>query len=132
MYTVRSYQKDDYATIKRWWEASNEAIPGMELFPEESTLVLEVNNVPAFALIIFLTNSKELCYFEGFIGNPEIKGKERKDASDKLAEAAFAFAKGLGYKRAITFSYVDKVKNRIEELGFTRTLDNLSSFVKEL
>lgn len=131
-YEVRPYTKADYNEIKRWWEISNEGIPVPELFPEESTLVVEANGVPALALIIFLTNCKELCYFEGFIGNPDVRGETRRIASDKLADAAFKFAKDHGYKRAITFSYVDKVKHRILELGFTKTIDNLTSFVKEL
>lgn len=131
-YSVRLYKDSDYAEVKRWYAQTEEGIPAPDLFPHESTLILEADGSPVFCLIVYLTNSKKLCYFEGWVGNPDFRGEKRDEASHRLVDAACAFAKSLGYQNALTFSYRDKVKERIGDFGFIRTLDNLSAFVKEL
>ncbi len=131
-YTIRFYKDSDYAEIKRWYAQTEEGIPDPGIFPLDSTLILEADGRPIFCIIVYLTNSKHLCYLEGWIANPDFDKEERNEASHRLIDAACGFARGLGYKNILTFSYRDKVKNRIPEFGFSRTLDNLSSFVKEL
>ena len=129
---ARLYTDSDYPEVKRWYAATQEGIPSPDLFPFDSTLIVEADNTPVFCLIVYLTNCKELCYFEGFIGNPDFSSSDRAEASKFMVEVACTFAKDFGYKRAMTFSYRDKVKQRISELGFQRTLNDLSAFVREL
>lgn len=131
-YYVRLYTNNDYEEIRRWYSTTDEGIPSPHIFPQDSTLILEQDGTPVFCIAIYLTNCKEICYLEGFIANPDFTKSDRLEASYLMRDAACSFAKGLGYKNAMTFSYRDKVKERIEALGFTKTLDNLSCFVKEL
>jgi len=129
MYKVRNYKAEDYQMVKGWWDASKEAAPGPELLPLDSTLVLEIDGVPSVCVALFLTNSKEMCLMEGFISKPDLPKAIRNDAVQTMFDSACLFAKKLGYKKVITLAYVDKIKTRCVELGFTKTLDNLSSFV---
>lgn len=129
-YKLRLYTDDDYLEVKRWYAATDEGTPTSSIFPQESTLLLEANGIPVFCLIAYLTNCKEVCFFEGFIGNPDFRGPERLEASQLIVDKACEFVKSLGYKNALTFAYRDKVKKRIEELKFEKTLDNLSCFIK--
>ena len=131
-YSIRFYADTDYPEIKRWYASTQEGAPSPDIFPFDSTLILEADNTPIFCLIVYLTNCKELCYLEGFIANPDFSKEDRLEASNLMRDAACSFAKGLGYRNAMTFAYRDKVKDRIQELGFTKTLDNLSSFVRSL
>ncbi len=131
-YSIRLYQPADFTEIKRWYSVTEEGSPNEDMYPVGSTLLVEANGAPIMCLALYLTNCKEVCYLEGWIGNPDFTSSERKEASELLAEEACSHAQQLGYKNVVTFSYRDKVKDRITALGFARTLDNLSSFVRGL
>lgn len=131
-FTRRLYKDSDYEEVKRWYAAYDEGTPSPSIFPSDSTLLLEANGTPVFCLIVYLTNCKEICYLEGFIGNPDIKGSERLAASERMKDEAISFAQERGYRHALTFAYREGVKRRIKELGFEETLENLSCFVKRL
>ena len=126
---IRNYSPSDYQMLCDWWKIYCEPAPYPACMPEESSFVLEINNVPAYALTVLLTNSKEYAYLENFVGNPLINNKE---GAQMIANYAYSFAKDKGYKRVIAFCYKDKLKKRYEELGVIKTLDNLSSFVRSL
>ena len=131
-YTIRSYSKKDYAELKRWWVSSKETVPPEDALSEESTFILELDNVPALSITVYLTNSKQVSYLENFIGNPDLKGDSRRKASQIIVDAACGFAKSLGYKRILCLAQKDKLKTRYTELGMQPVADNLSGFVREL
>jgi hypothetical protein len=131
-YSIRSFSKTDYPMIKEWWTSQNEIAPTLGMLPEESTLILELDDKPSLCLTVYLTNCKEVAYLENFVGNPLIKSKERKQASQFIVDSGINFAKTLGYKRILCFTNVDKLKNRYKELGMSESLTNLCSFVKEV
>ena len=131
-YTIRNYKDSDYEMLKNWWNSQNQREPSKELIPNETTFILEVDNEPVVSISVFLTNVRGMCFLENFIGNPLKKGDVRKECSSIIVNYALKFAKELGYKRAVCFSYEEALKKRYQDLGMTKTLDNLSSFVKEL
>lgn len=128
---IRQYKDSDYDMLVKWWNDQGEAAPEKDLIPVESTFVLEVNNVPIYSLSAYLTNVKGMAFFENFVGNPLYK-KERKEYSVAIMAYVENFIKEKGYKRVVCFSYKDKVKSRYQEMGMKKTLDNISSFIKEL
>lgn len=131
MLNITNFKSSDYEMIQAWWSAANELCPPLEAMPEESTFILSANGVPAASISVLLTNTKELCYLENFVSNPELKGA-RKELTQKIIDHANQYARNLGYKRTLIFSYKDKIKNRYEELGMRHTVSNVSAFVKEL
>lgn len=131
MLNIVNFKSSDYSMISDWWKAANEPCPPMEAMPFESTFVISTDGIAAASISVLLTNTKELCYLENFVSNPELKGK-RKELTQKIIDHANEYAKTLGYKRTLIFSYKDKIKNRYEELGMRRTVSNISAFVKEL
>lgn len=131
MYNIRYYSTEDYPMLKAWWEASDETPPTERMLPE-TTLIMEVNEIPTVAVSVYLTNSPEVCHLANIIGNPEMKGSTRKEACLALVNAAGNMAKAYGYNKMLSFAHKDKVANRFKELGMKPTMSGLSAFIKEL
>lgn len=129
---IRSYKNSDYGEIWKWWIEQNEIPPLPDMMPEESSFVFEFDGVPILAVALYLTNTKEVCYIENLVGNPKFKSPARKNALAMLIDHLEKFAKEKGFKRLIMLSYRDGLKKRYQELGYSKSLDNLSSFVKEI
>lgn len=128
---IRLYKHSDYEIIKGWWLQINESPPSIEMLPEDSTFVLtNENNKPIACVNAYLTNSKEVSFVENLIkdSNSDVK----KEDIQKLINYIFNYIKEQGYKRTLCFSYRDKLKKRYQEFGFIKTLDNVSTFCKEL
>lgn len=127
---IRLFNKNDYETIKMWWYKAHEIPPTLEMLPEDSTFILELDNKPKVSLTVYLTNSKHLAYLENFAKDPELE--DSKQYTELLAKHVEKFAKEQGYKVLACLAYKDKLKKRYEDLGYINTLNNLSSFIKEL
>lgn len=132
MYIIRNYKHSDFSLLDNWWKSYNEMGPIPEMMMEDTSFVLEINGVPALSITVYFTNCKEVAYIENFIGNPDLEGSLRKEASQCLLNHVYKFAKDKEYKRLVCFCYKDKLVKRYEELGVVRTLSGLHSFVKEL
>lgn len=127
---IRLFNKNDYETIKMWWYKAHEIPPTLEMLPEDSTFILELDNKPQVSLTVYLTNSKHLAYLENFVKDPELK--DSKQYTELLVKHVEMFTKEQGYKVLACLAYKDKLKKRYEDLGYINTLNNLSSFIKEL
>lgn len=128
--SIRFYTIYDYPMISSWWEKANEIGPLESMIPIDSTFILELNGIPTLCVSLYLTNITEYCLVENFIGNPEIKGVERRAASHTLLRHLEHFAQDKGYKRLFCLAHKGPLKTRYSELGFTMTDDNVASFCK--
>lgn len=129
---IRLYNKNDFNEITSWWNKANEPSPTEDMLPLDTTFVLESDNKLMLCVSLYLTNAKGVCYLENFVGNPEFKGEQRKEAGKLLLDTVIEYAKLLEYKRIFCFSYRDKLKERYKELGLIPTIGNLQAFVKEI
>ena len=127
---IRNYRESDFEVISSWWKDANEIGPTKDLLPLESTFVLEINNEPKACITVYLTNCHTIAYLENFIKDPKLENS--RELTKELVKYAEDFTHNLGYKILICFAFRDKLKNRYKELGYKNSLDNLSSFVKEL
>lgn len=127
---IRLYNKNDYQMIKGWWVDSNECPPLEDMLTEDSTFILEMHGKARMCISVYITNSKAVAYLENFVKDPGFK--DSNACSKILVEHAEKFAKDKGYKYLMCLSYKEKLKSRYEKLGYFRTLNNLSSFCKEL
>jgi hypothetical protein len=132
MYTIRLYTIHDYPMLQGWWKAAEEPEPSKEMLPEDTTYIMEYNDVPILSVCLYLTNCNEFCDADCFIGNPEFAGEVRQIGAIKIVEFLEHSAKRLGYKKIRAFAYKDKLKEYYPNLGFKKTVDNVASFVKEL
>lgn len=130
MYTIRSFKQEDYPMIKHWWELANQPPPSLSMLPESSTLILEIENKPAFCLSVYLTNCSEYAYLGNFISDRSIQGPQRKEGSQILMNAILSFANALGYKQVICMTAEPKLQQRYKDMGFQPTISNLQAFVK--
>lgn len=132
MFKIKNYTNNDFKLILNWWVSQNEFPPTEDMLPEESTFICEHNGIPLTAITVYLTNSKEFCMFDNFIGNPKFPGALRKEASGLIISHAEKFAKELGYKSIMCLATENKLKNYYQGFGYIKRLDNISSFNKEL
>ncbi len=132
MFNIRLYTEADYEMIKWWAEYYFETPPTKEMLPLNTTFICEINKIPSLTVTAYYTNCKEVSYLEHYFGNPDMEGPLRKEAGQRLLGYVSELAKNMGFKRIVCLGYKEKVKKRYEEMGFIKTLDNLSSFVKEL
>jgi hypothetical protein len=129
--TIRSYKDADFDTIVSWWEDYKECPPLEGMMLSDGSFILELNKVPAMSLTVLLTQSKEISYIEGFIKNPLFKDINLESYGKILWNHCFEYAKSRGYKRAICFSMEEKLFNKYERFGMTKTKPCIS-FVRVL
>ena len=131
--SIRLYNESlDYEMLSSWWEGHGQAAPRKDMLPEDTTYVLEVNGKPLLSACLYLMNCKAASLVENVISNPLIFLPNRKQLVSALFSHIENVAKSKGYNTLVIFSYEDKVKNRYEELGFTKTLNNVTTFSKEV
>lgn len=128
---IRNYKKNDWPMVKGWWDVQKEYAPLETMMPTNSSFIAEIDGNPALAVCLYLTNTPEVCYVENFVGNPELKGLVRKEATKILLNHITKFAFDRGYKRLLCMSEKPVLKAHYESIGFTRTLDGVATFIKE-
>lgn len=117
--------------IRSWWTDQKEFPPFPEMMPEESTWIAEIDGIPILSLTMYLTNGG-FGWAENFIGNPNFRNSKRKDAANEIVAHMIEFAKSKGLKRIVCMSEKQKLVFRYSELGFTETLNGLTSLVREI
>lgn len=130
MVKILPYFATDWPKIEAWWKASGETAPLATMMPLESSFVAYVDGTPALAVALYLTNTPQIAYVENFIGNPECKGAERREAAKVLSDHIAAFAKQRGFASLMCMTEKQPLKQRYMELGFQPTLGGLTAFVR--
>lgn len=109
-----------------------EPAPSDAMLPLDSTFVLEHEGKPFLAVTMYLTNSKEFCMLDNFIGNPELSGPLRRDFTRLLLNYCEGVAIALGYKKIFCMATNEKLAAYYEGLGFTPTCNTVTTFIKTL
>lgn len=128
---IKPFTIDDYPMLKSWWNDAGMMAPPMDMLPLETTFICSPDGIPLVSGCLYLMNCKT-AMVEHIIGNPNHKGIERKNALELLIWHLEVEARSRGCTYLMIFSYEQKVKNRYEELGFIETLNNVSTFSKEI
>lgn len=131
-FNIKPYKNSDFEQIVSWWNFYKECPPIEGMMIEDGTFILELNNTPAICVTVFLTQSKEICYFEGLIKNPMFKDNNLNEYVKLLVDHCSDYCKNKGYKRVVAFSSNSKLTNKYESFGFNRTLQNLTGLMREL
>lgn len=129
MFTFKKCEDLDFAILKDWWKESH-ILFNIDSIPD-STYIVSRNGLPVISGSLFLMNCPNGCMVENVIANPCLKGN-REGALEFLFENLEQIAKDKGYKSLVIFSYKEKVKDLYTKLGFMKTLDNVTTFCKEL
>lgn len=101
-----------------------------DFYNKDSSFILEIDGIPSLHMSFYITNCKGVSYLENFVGNPEMKGMVRREATKYLISFLTELAKQLGYKRLIGFGFQDKTKAYYKTLGFENTLNDVSVFCR--
>lgn len=121
---------DHLEEILVWWAYRGETGPTLEMIPETSYIMFS-DNKPILFISLIMTNT-EVCWLENLIGNPQQKGPNRKECGALFLSYIDNVAKANGKKRFFCMSTNEKTTQRYIELGFHKTLDNVSTFVRSI
>lgn len=88
--SIRKYRESDYPVIRAWWEVSGETPPLPSMMPLDSSFIVEIDGTPSLSVCLYLSNQKQACIAENFVGNPGMKGTARRKASDMLLRSSGA------------------------------------------
>ncbi len=131
-YGIRPFRQEDFKNIANWWSSAGECPPLDGMMIEDGTFVLEIEGVAALSLTVFLTQSKEISYLEGFVKNPLFHEFNLNKYGQLLWDHCFKYASDKGYKRIICYCAVEKLIGIYSKFGMTLTCRNLSSLAKEI
>ncbi len=130
MYNIRNYTSSDYNTISNWSHQRGMGVLKESMIPS-TTYIVEKEGQPVVTGCLFLMNCEAGCMVENILSNPEFDGN-REGATQFLFSKLEDKAKNLGYNTMVIFSYEPKIKQLYETLGFTKTLENVTTFAKEI
>lgn len=129
-YTKILRTSDIYSDLTKWFEGHDFPIIDQGFLSDE-IMVCFCNNVPAYTINIYHTNS-ELCWIAFPLSNPFLSKDEKKGGFDFLFEECIKFAKECGYKYIFTTSPVEIVQNKLIEHGFTIGDVNVNHYIKKI
>jgi hypothetical protein len=124
---VVSYTADHYEEIASWFEKRKlPPIPKSSL-PKEGFLV------PGVGAIFLYQMDCDVCQIETAITNPEIPKEFRDRCIDAVTEAALKKAKGLGFRVALSYSYIPKIiKQATERHGYEKASESYALMWRNL
>ena len=125
---IRQFEDKDYDLIKGWWDAAKEVPPTLDSIPETSYIML-LKDEPILSVSLYLTNGK-IAWVDNYIGSPSSKGSARKECGLILLKHLEDVAKKHSKDRLFCMSMNEKTSQRYIEMGFIKTLSNVSTFIK--
>lgn len=131
-YNIRPYSFSDFEMVYSWWTSAKECPPILGMMINDGSFILELNGVPALSLTVFLTQSKEISFIEGFIKNPEFRNTNLEEYGKILWNHCFNYAKDSGYNRIICYCLENKLIDKYKRFGMEQSASNLTSFVRIL
>ena len=130
-FSTRLFRLSEYPLIKSWWTIRKMVPPLLDMMPEESTFVLDVEGKPVASLSLILTNTGT-AWLDNFITDPESDADIRKIGMDLAWQEILTFLKRENYSRLFAMSVNVNTKKRYEEFGFKQTLQGVTTMTMEI
>lgn len=131
MIKIRTWDPDeDFGMICAWGLEIGNAMTEKEIYPP-TTYIAEYNGIPILSCSLLLMNAPGCAKVENLVGNPAFKD-ERKEALPMMFRHIEEIAKAWGYKHLVLFSYIEKLSEKYEMLGYRKTLSGVSTFHKRI
>lgn len=118
----------DFDTVVSWHQPA----PLQSMLPEESTFVAESNGKLLASITMYLTNTIKFAQLDNLVADPSIPKTLRHKAVEELVSHCESHARSLGYQGLFCFTYRPGLVKRYQELGYTKTLEQVTTFFKEL
>lgn len=128
---VRPATVNDIESFVHWYAAIGEPFPGVRKFPAGSTLVCDLDGVPAITVVVVITNI-DVAWLECLIGNPVLKGPGRRLAMKTLVDEACRLAREMNFTDIFCMAPNEKLKAYYEKMGFRVTAQNIFTLIKGL
>lgn len=126
---VRFIEMDkDYSDICSWWEQHQWPIIPKEAL-STTGFIVENENQKILSGWVYHTNSNT-ALLEFIVANPKIKGEDRDKAFDVFFDVVFKYVELSNFKNIFMSVIHPKLKTRLEKVGFKKTDDNVTNFVR--
>lgn len=130
-FAIRNYKSSDFELVNSWWKKIGKT-SSFNVYPEESSYILEYKDKPLLCASLYLLNSPIAAMLENVICDFEYEVPNRKELVKEFVNHLEVLTKSKGYQNLILLVYEDKLKDRWEDLGFIRISNNISGFCKPL
>lgn len=131
VFNVRFFRPSEYLLIRSWWTLRKMVPPELDMMPEESTFVLEVEGKPVASLSVIMTNTGT-AWVDNFITDPESSFEARQLGMELGWQEVLRFVKKHGYVRLFAMSVNPRTMKRYEHFGFKKTLESVTTLVREV
>lgn len=132
MLEIRLVRPSDLNMVINWWESASMHGFTSNYLPSDSSYMVLIDKQPAAVLALYKTNIKEYAYLECYVSNPEISKDNRRKATEHLVNYIEEQARQLGYHKLVCLTHIEALKPRYAALGYIPSLNNVTTFVKEL
>ncbi len=132
MVSIKLVKNTDIPMIVKWWEAAEMYGFTGDYLPSDSSYMAYYNDEPCALLALYKTNIKEYAYLECYVSNPSISKDIRRKTTEHLLNYIEEQARSLHYRKLVCLTHIPALKPRYEALGYKPSLNNVTTFVKEL
>ena len=129
---IRNFDSDlDYVDVMSWWESQGwPALPSSML--SNTGFIVETNDgIKLASNWIFPTNCP-IWIMEWTVGNPDVEWTQRKEGLDYLINHSCQWAKNNGALKVFTMTKHARFIDKLQELNFIKTDDNMTHLIRSL
>lgn len=123
----RLFNKHYYDVIQEWFNKRNFPAPEIESLPPTGVVISDDEEKPMAAGWLFKSDGG-VSTIGHLVSNPEIKKEERHMAIDALFSVLTLMAKDSGFKFVSFATNIEKLNDRLENLGFIKTDKNVNHY----
>ena len=127
MFSIRTFQKDDYPMYISWLSARNRPAPRFVDLPDLGVVVKDDREA---AIGFLIESDSAVCGMGNFASNPD--HKLRSDAVDFLIDSLVGLAKEKGYQRLFVNTNRGRLIARLKDKGFTVYDEHLTQLGADL
>jgi hypothetical protein len=129
-FNIRQYEPSDFDTLSAWWVQANEPGPTKGMMPY--TTYVCTQGFEPIASISLITTNANWAMLENLIAKPSLEKNLRREVTSMLVEHACKRAKQMGYQALVCMSYRPKLTERYKSHGFSETLTNVTTLIREI
>ena len=128
---IRPFDFDkDYAEVSSWW--TKQSWPVMPKNYLSASGFIAVDDENKYAVTWVFKTDSPFYIMEWLVGNPDVSFEKRKEGVDMVVESASEYSKSCGAKHLLTMTNNTRFCEKLKELKFTETDNNMVHFMRSL
>lgn len=113
----------DYPTICSWWIVHEFPVVPFSYLPKNGFIV------PNKAACFVYNADSKIAMMEWLVSNPDLDFDERNQVVNELLGAMLKWCQEHGYSHVFTTTNKDRLRERLEAIGFKKTDENVTHYL---